>query len=323
MVLDIAYACNNNFVQQTIISMMSLLENHRMYTVVLYLIEDRVQDSYIKMIKSLAEQYDRQLEIVSLDVLLKNLQCSLSLENDRHPYTIYAKLFLDQICNSDRILYLDSDTVVTGSLRQLWEMDMRNTYIAGVRMPYTYTEKKRLGLGREDIYVCDGVLLIHLKKWREDNFQKRCVDYIRNQKGRLPMLSEGVVNYIARRHVGVLHPRYNLMSGMILWTGSQLVQLYGTEDAYYSDQEIEDARNNPVIIHYLNELYIRPWFGNSDHPYKHEYLYYRAKAGYNDRLPFGSLKTRTGILRLLNALLPFTLFRSIYGLVKRRNEKLK
>lgn len=231
MVLDIAYACNNNFVQQTIISMMSLLENHRMYTVVLYLIEDRVQDSYIKMIKSLAEQYDRQLEIVSLDALLKNLQCSLSLENDRHPYTIYAKLFLDQICNSDRILYLDSDTVVTGSLRQLWEMDMRNTYIAGVRMPYTYAEKKRLGLG--------------------------------------------------------------------------------------------DARNNPVIIHYLNELYIRPWFGNSDHPYKHEYLYYRVKAGYNDRLPFGSLKTRTCILRLLNALLPFTLFRSIYGLVKRRNEKLK
>lgn len=43
MVLDIAYACNNNFVQQTIISMMSLLENHRMYTVVLYLIEDRVR----------------------------------------------------------------------------------------------------------------------------------------------------------------------------------------------------------------------------------------------------------------------------------------
>lgn len=323
MELNIAYACDNNFVQQTIVSMISLLEHHRVHTIELYLIEDRIKDSYIEIIKSLAEQYGCHLEIVSLNFLLKNLQCGSFLKSDRHPYTIYAKLFLDQICGSDRILYLDSDTVITGSLLQLWEMDMGNAYIAGVRMPYTYAEKRRLGLEKEDVYVCDGVLLIHLKKWREDNCQKRCVDYIKDKKGRLPLLSEGVVNYIARRHVRVLHPRYNLMSGMILWNGGQIAQLYGTEDGYYSDQEIEDARNSPVIIHYLNELYIRPWFENSDHPYKNEYLYYRVKAGYHDSLPFGRLKIRTSVLRLLNDLLPFTLFRSIYQLAKRRNERLK
>lgn len=83
----------------------------------------------------------------------------------------------------------------------------------------------------------------------------------------------------------------------------------------------KEANEHPVLIHYLNELYIRPWFCNSDHPYRKEYEKYDAKICEGQHLKTGKkgrLKVRTRILRLLYTWLPFALFVKIYWFVKRR-----
>ncbi len=317
--LHVAYACDSHYVGQTMVSMASLLEHHTKQDIILHLVEDQIGQPDIDRITRLAGRYGTRLLVSPLHGLLGELPHGLFMEGDgRHPMSIYAKLFLDQVCSAERVLYLDSDTIVSRSLLPLWEMDFGSACAAGVQMPYSPKVKALLGMKPQDCYVCDGILMIHLRNWRKRRCRERCVDYIRRRHGDIPMQSEGVINHVLRGRIQVLPPAYNLMSSMLLWDGSQMERLYGATD-YYSDDEIRKARAHPVIIHYLDELYVRPWYVGSDHPYRAYYDRYARMAGISGKRirPMGGWRgIRTRAVRVLDACLPFAVFCRIYRMVK-------
>ena len=313
--IHIAYACNDRYVEQTMISMASIFENNRQNNIEIYLLEDHISEQYLKKIKDIALCYEQIVKIVSLDEVMDGFE----LEGDEyHPRTIYAKLFLDKVCQADRILYLDSDTVVCDSLIPLWKMDLNDYYIAGVKMPYSDQIKKRLKIENDVPYLCDGIMMLNLQAWRENKLREKCMAFIRESSNSPYMLSEGTVNYVSQNHIKVLPPKYNLMSSMIMWDAEQIEQLFLAND-YYANDDIQEARKEPVVIHYLNELYIRPWYANTDHPYKDIYWTYRKKINILEEMPIGSIGLKTRILRFMNWLLPFTLFKIIYQSVTRKN----
>ena len=61
----------------------------------------------------------------------------------------------------DKILYLDSDTIVRKDLSELFNTDIKDYYLAAAKRP-------------GDEYNC-GVLLYNLKKWREDNIKDKLI----------------------------------------------------------------------------------------------------------------------------------------------------
>lgn len=348
----VSYACNEAYKIQTMVSMISLCRNFGEDELTILLIEDRMAESSLRDMRMLAKACKRRLIIFSLRKLLGGLYLE---GGSRHPRTVYAKLFLADVCQAEKILYLDSDTVVLAPLVPLMHMKMENIYAAGVKMPYAAKKKASVGLTLKEPYLCDGILLINLEKWRKDHITEKCVSYIRQCGGHPPMLSEGTVNHVLHGFVKVLPPEYNLMSGMLMWSADQLSSLYGVED-YYSERELAHARAHPVIIHYLDELYIRPWYQNSDHPYRKYYREYLrmikkmhiSKADGTNRKEekrkkekrkkeeckkeewqgskirrkkrmyskYGTLRKRTRILRMMNRILPFWIFSKIYRTVK-------
>lgn len=315
MTFHVAYACDENYIEQTMVSMASLMEHNQTHKIVIYLIESKIGRESLQKICHLVEQYKQSFICIALDDLMKGIDLTL---DERHPKTIYAKLFLDQVCEADRILYLDSDTVITSSLEDLWKMDFQDAYIAGVAMPYTTDIKRKLGLTSEMDYFCDGIVLINLKVWRNKQVAEQCREYIMRQKGNPYMLSEGVINAVAGEYRITLPPKYNLMSTFLLWNAKQIKELFDVFH-FYTQEQIEQARKNPVIIHYLNELYIRPWYRNSDHPYRDEYMKWREKIGWNMPMESGIRSMRTKGVIVLNKVLPFSWFCRIYRLVQKRS----
>lgn len=316
MTFHIAYACNAVYAVQTAVSMVSVCRHHPADEIIFYLIEDGIDTGTLRDIQKLiTEKCGKKLKISPLRPLLGRLKLA---GMDRHPATVYAKIFLEKVCPADRVIYLDSDTVVTAPLTKFLLLDMRSAYIAGVKMPYTEKQKADAGLPCKAPYLCDGVLLINLQKWRQDHMMDKCTAYIRSCHGSPPMLSEGTVNHVARGQAVALAPEYNLMSGMLLWTGRQLAQLYGVND-YYTEDMLLHARKYPVVIHYLNELYIRPWYKNSDHPYRGVYRQYLRMLEWNQKIwmQTGCMPVRTRMLRALNRVLPFWIFWRLYHAVKK------
>ena len=317
--MNVAYSCNDNFFHQTEISVLSLLEHNAKMDITVYFIDGGCTENHVHRLKELVEKYAKKIVIRTLETLLPQelLANEEIITDDRHPATVYAKLFLDLCCDEERILYLDSDTVICESLLHLWEADMADNLAMGIQMPYSEEFRRKNSLPENGPFLCDGVVLINLELWKKWKITKRICSYLKENHYQPPMMSEGVLNHICKGHIGVLVPSYNLMSSMILWNARQIKELYDVRE-YYSEEEINEARRHPVIVHFLNEIYIRPWYRNSNHPYRAVY------GKYEEELGIGSPKDRQHCLRMaimlfLNKYLPYWVFKKIFHWAKRES----
>ena len=318
--MEVVYACNESYLEQTIISINSLLRYNSHLKV--YLIEDAISEERQDYLKRYVSDYVDNINIISIDKVLGDIELS---EEERHPKTIYVKLFLDRVLKCDKVLYIDSDIVVNGSLRELENRSMNDELAAGVIMPYSVDIKEKQGIASDDVYICDGMVLINLDNWRKQGISDKCKKYIEVCNGKPYMLSEGVLNYICRGKIGVLEPAYNLMPSMIFFKREEIIKLFQL-DWYYSEEQIEEAKSIPKMIHFMRELYNRPWFEPSDHPYVTVYrkldenIFECEKKYEKIKLPF-----RTRVNKWMYRILPFRLYLSIYTILKTRryNKKME
>lgn len=311
-VVTVVYACDNAYVRQTLVSMVSLIRHNQNLRI--YLIEDGLSHESQELMVRIIGEYGQEICFVDIKEVLPEMQLD---EKDRHPKTIYAKLFLNNIIQEEKALYLDSDVLVEGELESLFLRDMDRELVAGVLMPYSRKIKARAHapLGRP--YICDGVVLFNLKLWSAMNVSDKCHEYIVQHEGCPPMLSEGTLNHVCGDMIGVLEPKNNLMPSMLAYDLKQITQLFKA-DFYYSDKEVfEYAKKKPVIIHFMDELYNRPWFEPCSHPLKQRYLDM-------ENLLFGNVekirrpisrKTRTTVW--MGKHLPFAAFSFLYHLKNR------
>ena len=160
--ITVVYACDDMYARQTLISMVSLIKYNPGAKV--YLVSDGLSDENRKQIIGVMERYGCAVHFLEIDDLLAP---GLKLDDrDRHPRTIYAKLFLNNLDGEKRILYLDSDVIVRGDLSALFSRDMKEELVAGVLMPYSRKVKENVNAPAGQPYICDGVVLFNLDLWK-------------------------------------------------------------------------------------------------------------------------------------------------------------
>lgn len=196
--------------------------------------------------------------------------------------TSYARLFAASILPSDveKVLYIDCDTVINGSVYGLWQTELCRYAFAAVLDPLMNLNSKRLiGLSENEEYYNSGVLLINLSKWREFKLQDKFVRYLCAHNGKVYHDDQGVLNAVCHNDILRLSPEYNLTS-FYLSHSYKLLARFNTP--FYSQKEICDAIANPVIIHFTEGFYCRPWVENSNHPFAPLFISARAATAWND-----------------------------------------
>lgn len=304
---NVLYACNDVFAEQTIISIVSLLR-HNAYPIKIWIVSDHISEQNKTLIEQQAALCRAELQFLDMEDVLSGV--SLSGES-RHPKTIYAKLFADHLIPADRVLYLDSDTVIQGDISSLWERDMSEELIAGVQMPYAPEIKLQLQLKEKSPYICDGIVLLNLDLWKKHNIRSKCIRHIEKFSGFPPMLSEGTINYVCEGKIGILPPEFNLMPHMLFYRENQIAKLFKAA-SYYSAEAICTAKKEPKIIHYVNELYNRPWNDPCDHPWKGAYRRIRDELFGPKAYIQRDISFHTKITKLLYRMLPFSIYTALY-----------
>lgn len=310
----ILYSCNRNYVVQTITSIESLLCHNKELDIIIHLVYDGFTKKELEAIWQLADKHNRVIELIPIQEWMEGWDVPM---HTRHPITIYSKIFSDKITDTDRVLYLDSDTIITSSLEELFQMELHG-YVAGVMMQYSAKKKDHLGNEKETPYLCDGILMIHVALWRRDQIRHSCLQYIKACNGEPKGLSEGVINHVCGRNKQILHPKYNLMSIMILLNVKQIRKLFRVTE-YYREEDRIEALNQPAIIHYLAELYERPWINSHDHPYGERYEFYCKQAGMkkctSNQRP--TISTHTKITRFALKVIPLPLLSIVFHLCQK------
>lgn len=278
--MNIAYSCNDYYIPQTGISMISLFENNKdAEDICVYMIAKDVSAVNINSLKRIADTYGRRFKEVKFDDIAYDLNLS---NTGRHIATIYSKVFFSRIEDVDKMIYLDSDTIVAGTLQPLWDESLEGCYMGVVETnPTKYY--KELGLPKGERFFNDGMAIVNVDYCRRNNLIDQILKVVEEYDGNPPTLSEGALNKVCYKKVKYISLKYNLMAGLLFM--GRLNSGYLASVLHYTKEEIEQSCDNPVIIHYLSAFYNRPWLAPCTHPYKEEYYKYQALSPWKDVEP--------------------------------------
>ena len=277
----VIYHSSDLFAEVTGVSMISLFENNKeMENIHVLYIERGMSDKNKQLLNSIAERYNRELEFMEMPNWSEKLNIELKSSKAGWLGFGYNRLFLTEYIpeDVDRVLYLDSDTVIEGSLDELWNTDMDGYYLAAVDDCLSSKYRDIVGLTGEGNYCNAGMLLVNLNKWREDNITEAFIKMIYDNNGYFVFNEQSILNSIFSEKIKILPQKYNVNSLVYLFSYKELMRLRRPYNFPYSEDDLKQARENPVITHFTGNFYVhrRPWIENSDHPHKEAYLKYRA-----------------------------------------------
>ncbi len=182
-------------------------------------------------------------------------------------YRISIPDFFDQ--KVEKIIYLDCDIIVKKDIIFLWETDLQEYPIAAVEN-ISKTTYKKSGLPQKD-YFNSGVMLLNLKKWRDENISKQVLTFIVENPELIDSHDQCALNGIIKGNWKKLSLIWNMQTG--LYRRSMQVDRLIKEQ---SDCAIWD----PGIIHYIG--WPKPWIVPCYHPLCEEFRRYKDMCSFND-----------------------------------------
>ena len=111
----------------------------------------------------------------------------------------YYRLKLASMTTMDKVIYLDSDIVVLGNISELWNFDINDYYFGAVEDKSSELMSWRANLDEGDIYINSGVLVMNLKKFREDNIETLIFDKLKEADNNYS--DQDVLNDICREKI--------------------------------------------------------------------------------------------------------------------------
>lgn len=288
--MNVVYASSELYSELAGISIVSLFENNREESEInVYIIDNNISDNNKKKIQSLAEKYSRSVAFLpGKDIeSIAGTKIDVNGHSTIKSISTYYRLLLPTIMpqSVDRLIYIDCDTIVNGSLHDLYEWDMKGAYAVGTDDCRGKMYRKEIGIPYNNIYVNNGVLLIDLKKWRESNIEQEYMSFIRDHAGVVTYDDEGVLNGVLGRtgKTGLLPLRYNVHV-VFFYLSYDEIEQYRHAVWAYTKEEVEEAVKNPAIIHfdYFFMSGTRVWNEENRHPMKDTFLYYKSLSPWRD-----------------------------------------
>lgn len=242
----------------------SLFENNKeIGTITVYLMTSDMSGKNRGRFQSLAEQYQRTIKFIDT----KEIDCFL--ENHQAPryhgaYTPYYKIFALSVIKDeiDRLIYLDSDMVVTGSLSELLNWNLGDNAL-GMCIDAIPSRYKEIIKCDSQFYYNTGMIVFNVKRWNKTRGMDRVINHLTNVWNAYPVVEQDLLNIIFSGEIATLPQKYNLNTGTMIFPEYNLFKkVYGVRN-YYSNDEFIHAIEEPIIVHYIGPFNTRPWLDSN------------------------------------------------------------
>lgn len=265
--LNVLYAFDNNYAPFGGTSILSLLMNNKgIDRIRIFVVLDAVSEENVIKLKKMVEEYKRELitfDAANINELLKKLNVPMYRGSYATHYRKFFHLFLPE--DVEKLLYIDSDSIVPGNLEELINLDFKGRCIAVVLDALGGKYKKLLGFADCEPYFNAGVTYIDVKKWKERDYANKLISYIQNVRSKFCNPDQDLFNQVVKGDTLVIGPEYNFQPVHRVYTDKVFFKNY-PQAYYYSTQELEHARQHPMIIHAYRYLGEFPWHEGNLHP---------------------------------------------------------
>lgn len=269
------YVSNDGYARHLGASMYSLLEHNKdLDSISVYLLSVGMSRENQEKLEEIASGFRRGFHVIEMG----DLKERFSFEIDTRGFDISAmgRLFAAEVLPEPvkRAVYLDCDTIVLGSLRELVSMDLQGNLLGMVMEPTVYEEMKTsIGLKKDDGYFNSGVLLMDLEAFRKENTTRTLLDFYRKCGGSLFACDQDTINGALKGRILSLPPKYNFFTNYRYFSYETLLS-FCSAYAAVGKEGLEEAKKRPLILHYMGDE--RPWIaGNRNHYRKYYESYLR------------------------------------------------
>lgn len=314
--MNIVFASDDNYMGFLATSMLSLLEHKAPDDEIKFFVfDDGIKEESKVRLAGMLRPYG--LDVEYMRVPTTEELCGVTFSSQRWSSAMILRLFVASLLPEEvkRIIFLDCDVLVLQSLRPLWELDLGDYYIGGVLECSGDKRKRNLGLPPSAVYINAGVELIDLDNIRHSDAEDRYQAFLKKYNGYIPEVEQGTVNACISEHIMPIHPKWNAHTTFFMFD-------YNTQRAikrpsvYPTEQEVREAVEHPAIVHFSGCCFsdIRPWLGNSDHPYAQAFMDVKARTPWGEPLYSPDKRTKKHRLcRWMYTHLPRDIYTAIMG----------
>ena len=229
--LAIVLIADQAYTEQLAVTMKSIMYHNK--SVDFYIINQGIMPDWFRKIRRIVKMLGGNVYSIPFDMGQISSQLETSSSNSLMPY---AKYFIADLVDREKVLYLDSDTLVNGPLKSLLSMDLEGFPVAAVK--------------DIDGSFNTGVLLIDTVKWRNLSISTKCLelhaDWENEQlESETSKNVHRVLNQIFKDNWLELDKRYNVQ------VGYDLIAFYNNWQEHFN---LED---DPLVIHYTTNR--KPW----------------------------------------------------------------
>ena len=141
-------------------------------------------------------------DLIDCKLIGQQFQMNWSNKLPHINHMTFARYFIPDFVKEDKVLYLDSDLVVTGDLTYLFEVDLGENYLAAARSCF--------GAG---VGFNAGVLLIDNKKWKSNNIRQQLVELTEKEHENVGEGDQSILNILFQKSCYQLEDTYNFQIG--------------------------------------------------------------------------------------------------------------
>lgn len=245
--MNIFVAFNDGFALPTKVMLKSLILNNS-GPLVIYVFYSSLEQHSIDSVREMEDGervvfHFRKVE----DSFLDGIEIPSRFSRETYYRLLAHRLFEE---NVEKVLWLDGDIIVTGSLLDFYEQDFQGKlYIAYETLsPESFAEKRaKLQMPQEAIYINSGVMLFNLKDARKTLNDAQIVQYLADNQSILTLGDQDVFNGLLYRYFYIAAPDH----------------LYNFSARYIKTKNKRFVDRNVRVIHYAGDE--KPWRKNFPH----------------------------------------------------------
>lgn len=247
--INICFITDNNYCLATRVAVNSLIRNKLSTSVYnIWIIGVGLDKKNAQLLSNISHDASCHISILSQENGLAQLA-------QQHPHVSAAalcKFYIPNIfSNLDKILYLDSDVIIRGDLSDLYNIDLKQNYVAAVRDILGEQQGHAVKM-QHRYYFNSGIMLLNLKQMRDDDIPDKLIEQKRNEPWHT-FMDQDTLNYVFAEHVVYMPLKYNFMQYCLRsFSNADLANKFNVSNA-----TIQDYRENPLIFHLAHK--IKPW----------------------------------------------------------------
>ncbi len=230
--INVCLSCDDNYSKHAGVVIASILANASTNdNLNIYVLDGGISDEHKQEILSLKLIRDCCIEFVSINPQMFDDYAKIHTHSYITIATYYRLKLATLLQTVDKIIYFDCDMVVNSSLANLFNTNLDNYLVAGVKD----INKKMLKKNPE--YINAGMIVFNLKAMREQNIEEEFLSWTKRNIENIKVGDQTIINEVCKGKIKIVDDEWNVQSSNF------------TNRSSYT--------NNPKVIHYVAKR--KPW----------------------------------------------------------------